>query len=1130
VASRGAVLFQQRLFGHFMTQLFRKQLAIAIFPVLLLAAISTVWTTRLSERHMIEQLKESLAIESELQAEGISAFLSERIAELKTIAASPVCQSGSDATTLAYLKSEQARLPDHFEYLYLNDLAGKAQSSAGHTINIADRGYFPRVQRGELVITTLDKSRDTEQPILLILVPLRDAGGKLQGAISGTILLSTLEDRLAKVVPADQGFAALVDAEHKLLAPRGEQNDARRKAFSEWLQEQHPDLEDGATSHGTYQAALDGENYFLSHLNIDNTDWQFFVAKRASLAAEPAVVLRWSNLLFSGIVLVIAFLIAYYSTGRLLGPLAELVEVHRRFGQGDYQARILDLPNDELGELGHAINRTAHQLSERQAAQKVAERQLRDSEARLRLISDNVDDAILLHDAEGRLIDVNHSACESLGYSLDELLQKKVFDIVKAPPEAELRQIWRTLIQRQEKVRRVEATHRRRDGNEFPVEMSAVPLQTAQGVRILVSARDISERRRAENKMANFFRLSEDMMCIADSQGIFRQMSPAFEQVLGFRLEEMLGRPYLDFVHPDDREHTRIEGRKVFEGHGNVNFENRYRCKDGSYKWLQWRPFRETYEGMIYAIARDVTESHRTTRLMAQTSAAARIGGWELDYLTGELFWTDETYRLHETTPQEFTPTLESAIAFYTPESRRLIQAAVEKGRADGTPWSLELELITAKGRHIWSHALGRVDIENGKPLRAYGSFQDITERKAAEAERRQLDDQLREMQRIESIGILAGGIAHDFNNLLTGVLGFTRLAQAEARENDTIRGHLQQIEQCSLRAADLCKQLLAYAGKGQFVIETIDLSQLVRETSGLVESIMGSNARLEFELDPKLPYIEGDPTQLRQVVMNLVTNAFDALGQNQGVIRVRTGLRHFSQATLNAARLNAGIAAGDYVFLEVTDTGTGMSEETLARIFDPFFTTKFAGRGLGLAAVQGIVRSHHGAILVTSTLGKGTTFTMLMPPSEEDGDVEREEVEAHHPLPATSRASSGGTVLVVDDEAAVLTLARTALERGGFRVLTAASGPDALQQYESHRPEIVAALVDITMPGMNGMEVLRQLRAKNEDLALLMMSGYSENSLEAASEELKLAGFVEKPFRLGDVVVAVQQALDRGT
>jgi PAS domain S-box-containing protein len=690
--------------------------------------------------------------------------------------------------------------------------------------------------------------------------------------------------------------------------------------------------------------------------------------------------------------------------------------------------------------------------------------------------------------------------------------------------------VWRTIIQRQEKVRRLEVAHRKRNGQTFPVEMSAVPLQTAQGVRILCSARDISERRRAEDQMANFFRLSEDMMCIADAQGNFRQMSPAFEQVLGYKLEEMLGRPYLDFVHPDDVDMTREEGRKVFEGRGAVNFENRYRCKDGTYKWLQWRPFREVYEGMIYAIARDVTESHRNSRLMRQTSMAAKIGGWEYDFVTGEVFWTDETYRLHDLSPQEFRPTRDNVMDFYTPASQALFLQTTERALADGKPWSLELEMITAEGRHIWVHVLGRIDIEHGQPVRTYGSFQDITERKAEEEERRKIDDQLREMQRIESIGILAGGIAHDFNNLLTGVLGFTRLAaaEAEATGSETMRSHLQQIEQCSLRAADLCKQLLAYAGKGQFALETIDLSDLVRETSALIESIVGSNAKLELELDDQLPLLEGDPTQLRQVVMNLVTNAFDALGQKEGTVRVCTGVRHFSTATLQSARVRGDIAAGEHVFLEVSDEGAGMSEKTVARIFDPFFTTKFAGRGLGLAAVQGIVRTHQGAILVTSTLGQGTTFTVVLPSAEDpERDPHSSSRIAAQTAPETTRAASGGTVLLVDDEAAVLSLARTALERGGFKTLTAQNGPEALELFRKDRPEIVAVIVDMTMPGMNGLEVLRALRAEDPRLPLLPMSGYTEKSLDAATAELDLSGFVEKPFRLGDLVTAVQTALD---
>lgn len=1113
-----------------MTRLFRKQLIVAILPVLLLAGLSTIWTTRVSERQMIAQFETELYVESELHAAGIRALLDERLAELRTIAASPIMRGDNSEEKVAYLAADLIRMHEDFEGLYLNGIDGNVLGTRGERFDVSKRAYFPRYLKGETIITDEITSLATGQPIVLLLVPILDENGVQRGGIGGTILVSKIQSRVQAVVQPERGFATLVDSRGEVLTPKAHETDTVRSAFVMWLKENHrPTSNDqpGPAPWAAQNVRLQDESFLIVHQRVPQTGWQLFLAKRAAIATQPATQIRWANLLVSALVLVVAFLVVYYFTGKLLGPLAELLEVHRRFGQGDYQARITDLPDDELGELGHAFNRTAAQLAERQAAQKAAERSLRESEARLRMISENVDDAVFLHDPDGKIRDVNHATCASLGYTNDELLALNSVDILAKPDEAEIRNVWRSIVQRQEKVR-LEGSFRRKDGTTFPVEMSDVPLQTAQGVRILISARDVTERRRAEDQMANFFRLSEDMMCIADSDGIFRRLSPAFEQVLGYQLNELLGQPYLAFVHPDDVERTREEGRKIYEGRGDINFENRYRCKDGSYKWLQWRPFREIYEGMIYAIARDVTDSHRTARLMQQTSKAAKIGGWEFEYGTNKIYWSEETYRLHDLSPETYEPVGETAMAYYTDESRATFFAAAEKASAEGAPYDLELQMVTAAGRKIWVHVLGRTDFEHGKPIRSYGSFQDITDRKAAEDERRQIDAQLREMQRVESIGILAGGIAHDFNNLLTGVLGFTRLAaaEAEATGSEAMRSHLQQIEQCSLRAADLCKQLLAYAGKGQFMVETIDLSDLVRETATLVESIIGSHAKLEVDLDDRLPLIEGDPTQLRQVVMNLVTNAFDALGQAPGKVCVTTGQRDFSAAELQAAGVRSDATPGRLVYVEVRDTGVGMSEATAARIFDPFFTTKFAGRGLGLAAVQGIIRSHRGAILVDSKLGEGTTFTVVLPPAE-DPEAERVEqrvsaaIQDSHPRP-----TSGGTILLMDDEKSVLALARTALERGGYKVLSALDGLSGLELFKQHREEVVAAIVDITMPGMNGVDVLRKLRELAPELPLLPMSGYTEKSLDAASAELKLSAFVEKPFRLGDVVAAVQSAL----
>ena len=385
-------------------------------------------------------------------------------------------------------------------------------------------------------------------------------------------------------------------------------------------------------------------------------------------------------------------------------------------------------------------------------------------------------------------------------------------------------------------------------------------------------------------------------------------------------------------------------------------------------------------------------------------------------------------------------------------------------------------------------------------------------------------------MQRVESIGILAGGIAHDFNNLLTGILGFTRLALSDAQTTPTVHSHLQQIEQCSVRAADLCKQLLAYAGKGKFVIETICLSELVRDTAKLVETILDSHAKLVLELDPDIPLIEGDATQIRQVVMNLTTNAYDSLNGEAGIVRVRTGVRDIDEAWLQAATVRDDMAPGRVVYVEVEDSGCGMDEETLSRVFDPFFTTKFAGRGLGLAAVLGIVRSHHGAVQVSSVPGQGSKFMVVFPPCEEDAEPIVDDSQPESTFSATIESENPGDVLIIDDEVSVRSLAATALERGGFRCWLAADGPTGLELFATHSTTVVAVLIDMTMPGMTGMEVAKRLRQLSPQLPVLLMSGYTDVNLSNKNDSLVYSGFVQKPFRLGDLLDAVRNAIRSAT
>jgi len=423
--------------------------------------------------------------------------------------------------------------------------------------------------------------------------------------------------------------------------------------------------------------------------------------------------------------------------------------------------------------------------------------------------------------------------------------------------------------------------------------------------------------------------------------------------------------------------------------------------------------------------------------------------------------------------------------------------------------------------RHVLLDA--NVYREEGRFIHARCFTRDVTEQKRAEAERRQLQARIQHTQKLESLGVLAGGIAHDFNNLLTGVLGNAGLALLEVAPGSTVAGLLEQVEKAALRAAELTTQMLAYSGKGRFVIKPLDLAQLVEEMVNLLQTVVSKKAALCLAFAPQLPAVEADPTQLRQVVMNLITNASDALGEDNGTIILRTGVIRADRAYLASPHLHEELPAGDYVFLEVHDDGCGMPPETLARIFDPFFTTKFTGRGLGLAAVLGIVRGHRGTIKVVSEPGEGTTFQVLLP-------CARGAAPAPPPPPPPVEASwrGRGTVLLVDDEEAVRVLTARALESAGFEVLVASNGRAALELCDRHGPRLAAVLLDLTMPQLGGGEVLRALKQRRADLPIILMSGYTEDEAACRFPRSDVVGFLQKPFRIPDLLRLVRRAVER--
>jgi two-component system, cell cycle sensor histidine kinase and response regulator CckA len=430
---------------------------------------------------------------------------------------------------------------------------------------------------------------------------------------------------------------------------------------------------------------------------------------------------------------------------------------------------------------------------------------------------------------------------------------------------------------------------------------------------------------------------------------------------------------------------------------------------------------------------------------------------------------------------------------------------------ADGRTRMMEIDMTTSfsKAASI-SYIISRFVVKDKANLLVIG--RDIFVEKQLVDKNRKIEEQMLHVQKLESLGVLAGGIAHDFNNILLAILGNAELAMMHLTAGSPLNHYLQQIEKAAQRAADLARQMLAYSGKGQFVTGALHINALITEMSNILEVSISKMASIRLNLAENLPSFEGDATQIRQIIMNLVINASEAVGSESGVITVTTSVLDCDHIFLSGIWMYDQLEPGSYLCFEVADTGCGMDSDTLAKLFDPFFTTKFTGRGLGMAAVLGIVRGHHGAITVDSSKGQGSRFKVFLPAILNGTDACAPE------LTSSPLSMGSGCILLVDDEEMILNLGKNMLEQLGYSVITAGDGIAALELFQRHQDEIVCVILDLTMPLLDGEQTYRELRRRDPQVHVIMSSGFNEQEVARKFAGKEPAGFLQKPYKFEEL------------
>jgi PAS domain S-box-containing protein len=773
---------------------------------------------------------------------------------------------------------------------------------------------------------------------------------------------------------------------------------------------------------------------------------------------------------------------------------------------------------DESGRIVSA-SIAAEEITERKRAGQELARQKQQFET----LAENAPEIIARFDRGLRHTYINEYGARAYGIARSEILGKTFADLGFAGTE----EFWKEAFEQAFTSGGQQTVDYEFESPNFGRQFLSsllVPEPDGQGEArsVLAITRDVTRLKQAEQEL----RKSRDLLAFAiesSGAGSFDldlvneklEWSPELRKVHGIGPEDPVSfEVWMEGIVPEDRERIREEvalARR--EGGGKLQFRIRRR-DTGEIRWLEGRG-RVLYDEKgapvrVLGVSIDITEQKRAEEEARESERQIR----ELADSMPQLVWINDAAgvpiyanrRWYETTGFDYGELSRWAEVLH-PEDRDRTLDYWQRCLETGERYEIEYRLRVAGGEYRWFLARAvPVHDPQGRIRRWFGTCTDIEDSKRAE-------EHLRQAQKLESIGLLAGGIAHDFNNLLTGILGNASLVVNEVDPASAER--IREIMIGAERAAHLTRQLLAYSGKGQFVTRDLDLSEAVSEMSGLMQLSIPKNVDLAVHLQRRLPVVRMDPSQLQQIVMNLVINAAEAIGEGApGKITVATSRAEIKQSFMDAIGQN--IPAGRYVGLEVTDNGSGIGRDKLSKIFDPFFTTKFTGRGLGLAAVAGIIRSQLGAITVESEPGRGSTFRVLFRAAERGREARPEQAEP----------GRRGVILVVDDEASVLGFIATVLRRAGYRVLEAFDGREALAIFEREKDSIDGIVLDVVMPVMGAKELLPELISRRPNLPILLTSGYSESEARRLTAAYPGAAFIQKPYTARQIVQALEEVL----